>query len=288
MMKDDLGFVDDLNIPEPTHVAYADESRHNTGRYRAVALVTLSIADAQQVNKDLQAVWQKLNITEFKWAKLKSAQYRFAAARIVDHVMSWIDNQIARIDVVTWDTEDSRHTIRNRSDMRNLRRMYYFLARNVLARRWPSSSVWELRADESSLDAAGHFRYLGNPDELNEDARKVAVARAGYVHSHQEPLVQVADFFAGMAAYSRNSYQTYEIWMEQQNSSQASAKLSGLSNSHLERCPVLEYLYRCCKERKLRVSLVSNRGLRTMDARSPLNFWWYEPQGDYDRAPIWH
>ena len=287
MPLDELNFNDDLNI-EPTYVGYSDESQHNTGRYRAVALVTLSISDAQQANKNLQAVWQELNISEFKWAKLRSAQYRFAALRMVDQVMSWIDNRKARIDIVTWDTEDSRHTIRNRSDMRNLRRMYYFLTRNVLGRRWPSSCVWELRADESSLDAAGHFRYLGNPDELNEDARSVTVARASYIHSHEEPLVQVADFFAGMAAYSRNSYQTYELWIEHHSSPPAGAKIAGLSNSHIERCLVLEYLYHCCKERKLRVRLMSNRGLRTMDARSPLNFWWYEPQGDYDRAPMWH
>ncbi len=123
---------------------------------------------------------------------------------------------------------------------------------------------------------------------MSEDARRVTVARGYYIHSHEEPLAQVADFFAGIAAYSRNAYQIYELLLEQRKTQQDNKRLTGLSNSHIERCFVLEYLYQCCKERKMRVSLLSKHGLRTMDARSPLNFWWYEPQGDYDKAPIWH
>ncbi len=126
MTMDELEFDDDLSNAEPTHVAYADESRHNTGRYRAVALVTLGIDDAQHANNELQKIWHELNIREFKWTKLKSAHYRFAALKMVDRVMSWIDGRKVRIDVITWDTEDTRHTVRNRSDMRNLRRMYYY------------------------------------------------------------------------------------------------------------------------------------------------------------------
>lgn len=273
---------------QPTHVAYADETNYNTGRYRGVALITLSILDAKQANAELCQILSKFGIREFKWAKLKSAQNRFAALAIVDYMMSLVSSKKARVDVLVWDTEDSRHRIQHRSDIRNLRRMYYFLFRNVLGRRWSESCNWELRPDESSFEAASHLRYLGNPDEMNDDARRGRVCRIVEIDSKDEPLAQVADFFAGVAAYSRNSFRIYQEWNQARTQLQDNPANTGLSNTARERCPVLEYIYRRCKEYKLHVSLSSTEGLRTRNPRYPINFWWYEPQGEYDKAPVWH
>jgi len=33
------------------------------------------------------------------------------------------------------------------------------------------------------------------------------------------------------------------------------------------------------------VSLRKYKGLRTMKPSNPINFWWYEPQSDLDKAP---
>lgn len=112
---------------DTTHVAYADETHHNTGRYRGVALITLDANKAGYVTDCLRTILFKSSIEEFKWAKLKSARYRFAAQKIVDIVLEWLIQDSMRIDVLSWDIEDSRHKIHNRSDIRNLRRMYYFL-----------------------------------------------------------------------------------------------------------------------------------------------------------------
>ena len=272
---------------QPTHVAYADESFHNTGRYRSIAIVTLSIVDSRNANKTLQCTMRKSGVGEFKWSKLKSARNRFAALKLLDHVIEWVMKGGLRVDTLTWDIEDSRHSIAQRSDIRNLRRMYYFLFRNVLARRWPGDCVWELRPDETSFRASSHLGYLGNPDELNEDTSRVKVCRVIEVNSDQEPLVQIADFFAGIACYSRTSYASYEKWSRASLGSQNNVAVD-ISNSDRERCQVLDYLYRRCKDHKLGVSLESARGLRTRDPRRPINFWWYEPQGSYDKAPIWH
>jgi hypothetical protein len=272
----------------PTHVAYADEASYNTGRYRGIALVTLSISDAKSINAKLQRIWNELSVKEFKWSKLKSVRSRMAALKIVDLTISLLVSEVARVDVLTWDMEDSRHRMRRRSDIRNLRRMYYFLFRNVLGRRWPDTCYWELRPDESSFGADSHLRYLDNPDEMNEDARRARVYEIAPIDSRQEPLAQVADFFAGIAVYSRKSFNTYEVWSKTLSPSRASTETAELSNADKERCHVLEHLYRQCKERKFPVSLPSAKGLRTRDPHCPINFWWYEPQGDYDIAPIWH
>ena len=37
---------------------------------------------------------------------------------------------------------------------------------------------------------------------------------------------------------------------------------------------------------KLGVSLKTNNRLQTFNRNNPINFWNYEPQGDYDKAPV--
>lgn len=278
--------MEDQSYPTPTHIAYADESSHNIGRYRGIALVTISVADAEKANPTLERILKESSIKEFKWAKLRSARNRFAAQKIVECVFEWAVNRTLRIDAITWDIEDSRHNVPGRSDIRNLRRMYYTLFRNVLGQRWSELCVWELRPDKSSFGAASHLRYLGNPDEMNEDARRVQIAQIKEVSSNSEPLVQVADLFAGLATYSRGSYEAYELW-EKHSTTSMSTGVAGLSNADKERCQLINDFYRRCKKGRLGVGLKSSRGLRTRDPHRPLNFWWYEPQGDYDKAPKW-
>ncbi len=58
-----------------------------------------------------------------------------------------------------------------------------------------------------------------------------------------------------------------------------------LSKSDQERCCVLYEFNNKCKNKKLGVSLKINRGLKTFDAKNPINFWWYEPQHEADKAP---
>lgn len=124
-----------------THVAYADEAGHNVGRYRSVAAVTLGVTDAERATRDLRRLLDQASIKEFKWAKLRTARDRFAALKMADYVLGMVASRALRVDVIIWDTHDSRHAVRNRNDVRNLRRMYYFLLANALGRRWPRECV---------------------------------------------------------------------------------------------------------------------------------------------------
>lgn len=269
---------------QPTHSAYADETHYNIGRFRAVAVVSLRIGDAKSVSFKLKQILEECRVSEFKWHKLNSAKARFAAIKIIDLMLGLIHEKRVRIDAITWDIEDSRHKINNRSDIRNLRRMYYFLFGNVLGRRWGRECIWELYADESSFGASSHLGYLGAPENSNEDARNANVYKVIEAKSNLEPLIQVADFFAGLAVYSRNSFATYEEW----NNTPSESENKKFSNADKERCFVLDYFHKCCKERKLGVSFTSAKGLRTKNPKHPINFWWYEPQDHYDKAPRWN
>lgn len=279
---------DDLQSLNATHKAYADETNHNVGRYRGVALITLEASKAKNASQIIKTILLESEIRELKWVKLRTARMRFAVIKIIDFVIEWLFKGFMRIDTLIWDIEDARHKITNRSDIRNLRRMYYFLFQNVLGSRWSEDCIWDLHPDTTTFQASSHLCYLGLEENFNKNARNVNVRSISEIKSTQEPLIQVADFFAGIAAYSRDSYSKYEQWQECKLTSGNKIMEYVLSNADKERCYVLNYLDNSCKKRKLGVRLKSTHGLRSLNPFKPLNFWLYEPQEQYDKAPKWN
>ncbi|MBC7249932.1 MAG: DUF3800 domain-containing protein, partial [Anaerolineae bacterium] len=134
---------------ECTHVAYSDESFYNRGRYRSIAMVTLEADSSEPFSRSVRRLLDESEVKEFKWQKLRQARERFAAQKLVDFVIEKALLGILRVDVLTWDTEDSRHKIQGRDDIANLQRMYYHLFKDAL-KRWPGDSTWRLYPDENS------------------------------------------------------------------------------------------------------------------------------------------
>ena len=216
---------------------------------------------------------------------------------------------LLRIDILIWDTYDSRHKIQGRDDIRNLERMYYHLFKNVFQCRWPLECTWQVFPDENSalnwnklkefLDIAGVNIQIGRT--LFEDGigfritREFGIVSIREATSINEPLCQVADLFAGLGAYSYSAYHTYEAWLcnefgqlrlQVDDCDQVSLSNESLSNRERERCLVIKHFDEKCKRYKLRVGLKSSRGFCTRDPRYPINFWFYIPQHSIDKAPI--
>ena len=106
--------------------------------------------------------------------------------------------------------------------------------------------------------------------------------------SHDEPIAQVADLFAGLAVFSWNKYDQYEAWVRQNDLQMQ--MFPGppviMSRSEKERFPFLRYVDDQCKKNKMGISLRSFRGLKTINPNMPINFWLYESQSDEDKAPV--
>jgi hypothetical protein len=276
----------------PTHIAYSDETHHNTGRYRGIAQITLKIKDRDIISQELRQLLLDSSVAELKWSKLRTARERFAALKILNYVVTKANKNTLRVDALTWYTEDSRHKIQGRSDNRNFRRMYYFIYKNVFCKLWPKTAVWKLCPDENAdarfQSMAGYlseiFDYV-----TGEPIADLIIKEVEEIKSQHEPLIQVADLFAGLAVYSRSSYDLFERWLQQRDLGPDIAPTSrmNLSNSDRERCEVLARFDEHCKTGKTGVSLKRLRGLRTFNPTRPINFWWYEPQTDLDKAPIW-
>jgi hypothetical protein len=287
-----------------THVGFSDESHWNHGRFRSLGLVTVPVRALAGLEQQLGTLLNGSNVTEFKWKELDGARKRFAAQKMCEFAVKAACEHNLRVDVLIWDVQDSRHNIAGRDDIANLQRMYYHLFRNVLRARWPDNAVWRLHPDEHtamdwntvqdclenvavrpeverSLFTQGQFRIRLRREFGLEEIRPVS--------SQQHRLLQLADLFAGMAVFSRNQFDAYQAWLAA-NSKQARLfeepeESAEPSRSSRERFLVLRYFDECCKQRKLRVSLKTKRGLWTPRPEKPLNFWMYEPQHLEDKAP---
>lgn len=127
--------------------AVSDESQITAARFRSIAAVSLPVEEAVAFNERLRGVLDDSDVAEFKWNKLRSAKRRFCAGKLIDSVVDDLLRLEGRVDVLVWDTQDSRHSVPNRDDDKNFERMYFHLHRTLMLRRDPES-VWHLRPDE--------------------------------------------------------------------------------------------------------------------------------------------
>jgi len=287
-----------------THVGFSDESNWNTGRFRSLGLVTVPSNCLDNIETELQQLFNESSVKEFKWKRLSGAKERFAAQKMCRYVVENACSERMRVDVLVWDIQDNRHRIARRDDIANLERMYYHLFRNVLRARWPDDASWKLYPDEhtalnwatvedcivnksitieaeQSLFTGGQFR--------NRLRREFGLKEIQPVPSEEYPLIQLADLFAGLAVFSRDKFDEYETWVRSTSPQaflfdEADASIDS-SRTSKERFPVLKELDNLCRQRKLGVSLKKRRGLWTPNPQYPLNFWIYKSQHEADKAP---
>jgi len=289
-----------MNVQTETFVGYADETMHNIGRFRAVALVTLKRDLVESATLELGGLLAESQVSELKWHKVAGAKYRFAALKTIRFALRWAFLSRMRIDVLVWDCHDGRHAVNSRDDVANLQRMYFHIFKNVLNNRWPAGCDWILYPDENtSMDWAAVKDYVGYTGEkykidptlpgltitLN---RAFSIREVTPCQSHREPLIQMADLFAGMAAFSHEKYDRYELWTagcSAQKSFLPAAEGFVATSSERERFTLLRDFDDLCKANTAGISLKSRRGLSTFKPKNPVNFWLYIPQRDEDKAP---
>jgi hypothetical protein len=276
-----------------THVGFADESYWNIGRYRSLGLVTASLELVDRLQGDLKRLLDESGVAEFKWKNLDGAKERFAAIKMCKFA---IENALARklrVDVLIWDIQDSRHNVPGRDDIANLQRMYYHLFRNVLRARWPNDAVWRLHPDEhTALDWETMREYLEKASVTSVTVererslftggefrirlrREFGIEEIRPIPSDQHPLLQLADLFAGLAAFSHERFDEYQKWLHTVSPqppliNEAKACVDP-SRASQERFQVLKKFDETCKERKLGVSLKTKKGLWTPDPQRPIN-----------------
>lgn len=119
------------------YAAYSDKSGTFTRRFQSIALVTGKTDALDELSKLLTHVLAQKQVAEVKFelvrthAPMLEAAYAFLECLVIQ----FANVNKARLNVLTWDTQDARHTISGRDDIANLERMYYKMFMHV-ARQW--------------------------------------------------------------------------------------------------------------------------------------------------------
>ncbi len=286
-----------------THVGFADESYWNDGRFRGLGLVTTPLKFKEDLEQEIRRLLTRSDLPEFKWNRVKDARRTLAAKQLCTLAIKEARTRRLRIDVLVWDTGDSRHKVRGRDDTANLERMYYHLFRNVLRARWPNDAVWSLYPDENSalnwlvirecLWKAGQrvqrgqvqYSLLAGP----KLRREFGIESVQPVRSEEYPLLQLADVVAGLAVFSHKRFPEFGKWCQVKSEQRPLFELDRGSPSSSKgdelRFQLLKEFGEKCKSAKLGVSLSEKQGLFTFKPSNPINFWLYSPQHPDDRAP---
>ena len=281
-----------------THLGFSDESSWNRNRYRSIALITAptDIADAARAKCVL--LLEESGVEEFAWKSLRDAKHGFAAEKILDHVVALAEREQFRVDVLVWDTYDTRHQVHGRDDTENLARMYYHVHSNVREFRWPRAAKWLFYVDErNDMDRgtleeclAGRTRRERETYQLSfsgNDAQRFP-PKTEWANSATEPLIQVADLFAGLGAFSWNEALLHSQWTASQSGQRSlmgDATIPPVSNSAKPKHKVLKHLESLGLP-DTSIGTGGGEGLRTSRPNNPINFWKYDPQGDFDKAPL--
>lgn len=283
---------------EFTHIAFSDDSKHHTGRYNSLGLVSLNADSIKDMTDEVLNILKSSNVSkEFKWEKVKNAKYRFVALKLIDFVFR--NEGKIRLDTLIWDLKDSRHrNIAGRDDAENLVRMYYHLISATFSKRWPiPQTCWIWYPDEQSTvvwatlrDCISNKKHPCVQDlfQENPDFERVNLGRIKPIESHKHPLLQLADLFAGMGSYSWGHFDRFVKWNEaksQQQSLFVNKQKPSFSSSEQERFIIILEFNRKCKKRGLQVGLESTRGFKSHNPQKFINFWPYQPQHIFDKAP---
>lgn len=290
---------------DPTHVAFADESNYSKGRYRGLGVVSLEDKHLSMIRQELQKLLDESSIREFKWKNTGKGREKFAAQKLIKYAIEKANQRIIRLDLLTWDTEDSRHKIKGRDDIANFHRMYHQLFKNVMRQRWPAGSRWILKPDQHTamkwhevgffLEQVSHTikpgRTIFKPLQPLELDRYFSILDIQPCESHHEPLTQLVDLMIGMAVFSRTELEKVQQWQKENIGqldlfSQPKPATQNLSRSCKQRCELIMDFLQQCKQNHLGVRLKDATGLKTPNPNKPINFWPYIPQHDYDKAPI--
>jgi len=282
------------------HCAFSDDSGHEDGRYNSLGLITLKFSQYDNLILELQKLFSKSGIkSEFKWEKVRTARDGFAAKKINNFVFEHLND--LRVDVLIWDVYDSRHKdVLNIDDNENLGRMYYHLVSHVFSKRWGNGCSWCWQPDKQSLMdwrsltkclVGKRYKIIADLFDVNRnDFWKLGLKIIKISDSQKELFIQIADYFAGLGAYSYGHFDKYKNWLNSKSGQKSlfnsNIKKRKLSCSEKVRFPLLESFVDQCKKNKMTIGIESTSGLKTHDPRNNINFWPYQPQNIYDKAPV--
>ncbi len=287
---------------------FSDESRRakkeiGKGKFESICAISLLKGSLDSLKVELQKYLDEHKIAELKFKDVRTYKPKVECCKkFIETAIKFSSKDLIRVDIIIWDLEDSRHKIPGRDDKENLERMYFHLLRNV-------SEIWGITNCEFYPDENSEYDYQKIIDYLSstktpriepgiltlfkQERINFNLEKVEQQNSKQNPVIQLCDILAGIGRFSRENCNEFSSWKGQKESknspslfNDASDEEDGVTASNSNRFELIEYLAEKCKKKGISISLNTNNYLKSYDKRLPINFWHYEPQGDYDKAPM--
>ena len=282
---------------------FSDESGQDaTCRYGTIAVLSGSKSSTYELNNRLKSILKERN--ELKFSKIKSRIEINNAKLILKESLRFIKTKEIRIDIIIWDKRDKRCQVKNRDDNRNFEIMYYRVLCHAL-KNWGSSLNWMFFPDQYSSIQWGDLikfvetKYLSEKPTNNntlfsthEEQIIRDIRACKPLDSAQWHIIQLVDIYAGLARISVEHKEAYNYWLTNtcDNSSlfPVGDNLKTVSKSQEHKFEVISYFVQSVLSLRLENVFSKSGYLKTYNPIRLLNFWHYEPQGSYDKAPQKH
>jgi hypothetical protein len=248
-------------------VIYSDESSYNYGAVRGVGAVSLRVDDSARLGAELASLLRASSVRELKWEKVRTARAAFAAQKALTWALDHALDGELWIETLTWEVTSAAASRVRRPTLTQLRNAYTTLLSSVMARqaqRGEQSQRWRIVPDEQSA-----IPWTRIQEALPQ------IATIMPARSDPQPLIQLADVFAGLAVFSRAAYGAYERWLcvrGRDQDAHATTSSEGVYGSQAYRFVLLDEFYTACVRRLPGISLQTRRGLYTWRADAPIQF----------------
>lgn len=260
-------------------------------------MIVISKEYCSEINDKLNEILIRYDIKskKFKWNKFNSRDKVNALEEFLEYFFKLMFGNIVFIHTIIWDIQDSRHEIVGRDDNKNLSMMYYKLIKNFSEDKLKNGDVLTIYPDRNnSIDWSLIEEILPNDGIYNTKKLSFCTACFSKVmieesNTSENALIQIADIFAGMGRTSYEDYDNYEKWTNRTQQSlfpNENLNRVQISGKDKHRFKIYEFVDKQSKRKSWTVSLRTNKGFSTYDKSKPLNFWFYKPQHDEDKAPL--
>lgn len=292
-------------LRENNYLIFSDESGiAGNERYRAIGTVSGHLQDMRTLHKQLGEMLEKYKKSDVKFKKLKGdSKLTKISKEFVSLGLKKCYEGIIRINVMVWDTQDSRHSIQGRDDVENFKRMYYH-ALKVTMRQWDNQLKWEFYPDENTainwreiadyLSRTNLSRDNKVEQTLFGDLINLAFAKIHSPTDSSSPKyhnIQLADLFAGIVRLSHLHGQDLIDWRlvnSPENLLFTPANQDcELSKGQKAKFEVMSHFKDKADFHSLGVNLSKDKYFQTFNKGKNIFLWKYEPQHENDKAPIW-
>ena len=288
---------------QETFYIFTDESGQDAdNRFCCIAAISGVKENTEALNAELQKVLTCDSKKEIKFKKIKNNKSVKIACEFFKICIKYLLANKIKVHVLVWDKQDARHKIQNRLDNENLKRMYYKLLKYV-EEDWSHKGKWSFYPDEySAIDWRKDIVLfledtpLGKPKDteylLFVEMYKSYFAKFKTVkelESHQYPILQLADLFAGLVRTSRQNPNFYLWYKENQNTNQQvlfpQEQNNKVSNSMFPKFKLMNEFKTFASNAKLGINLSKNKYFITFNKKNNIVFWHYKPIHELDKAP---